>query len=225
MSLRYPTISTALLFVMITFSGKGQVSAQYLPQLNVGPNHQFLYTAEGKPFFWLGDTAWELFHRLDREEAEKYLRDRAEKGFTVIQAVVLAELDGLNTPNAHGHTPLMDNDPASPKEAYFKHVDFIVDLVEAARAKDGSFGVIYIPTGKDIAINSMFIKGERINAWWFNPRQNAAQLIGEFPKENSHTFHPPSTGRNNDWVLVLDDASVEMPQLGTSYQHLVPKVD
>jgi hypothetical protein len=58
-------------------------------------------TADGRPFFWLGDTAWELFHRLNREEATRYLEDRASKGFTVIQAVALAELDGLNTPNAY----------------------------------------------------------------------------------------------------------------------------
>ena len=38
-----------------------------------------------KPFFWLGDTAWELFHRLDSGQADQYLKRRAEQGFTVIQ--------------------------------------------------------------------------------------------------------------------------------------------
>ena len=56
------------------------------------------YGKDNKPFFWLGDTGWELFHRLSREEADKYLKNRADKGFTVIQAVALAELDGLHTP-------------------------------------------------------------------------------------------------------------------------------
>ena len=42
--------------------------------------------AEGTGFFYLADTAWELFHRLDRAEAELYLKDRAAKRFTVIQA-------------------------------------------------------------------------------------------------------------------------------------------
>ena len=81
---------------------------------------------DGTPFFYLGDTAWELFHRLNREEADRYLTNRAEKGFTVIQAVVLAQLGGLNVPNANGDTPLIDNDPAKPNEAFFKHVDYIV---------------------------------------------------------------------------------------------------
>ena len=56
-------------------------------QLKVSDNKRFLVTQDGKPFFWLGDTAWELFHRLTREEAELYLRNRANKKFTVIQAV------------------------------------------------------------------------------------------------------------------------------------------
>ena len=83
-----------------------------LPRLKVSDNKRFLVTADGKPFFWLGDTAWELFHRLNREDAEKYLKNRAERRFTVVQAVVLAELDGLNDPNAYGERPLVGQRPA-----------------------------------------------------------------------------------------------------------------
>ena len=96
-------------------------------QLKVSDNKRFLVTADGKPFFWLGDTAWELFHRLNREEAEKYLKNRADKGFTVIQAVALAELDGLHDPNPYGELPLENDDPTKPREAYFQHVDFIIN--------------------------------------------------------------------------------------------------
>ncbi|TVR51272.1 MAG: DUF4038 domain-containing protein [Puniceicoccaceae bacterium] len=97
-----------------------------MKKLRVSKNSRYLETADGAPFFWMGDTAWELFHRLDRDEAREYLDNRARKGFTVIQAVVLAELDGLDTPNANGDRPLEDNDPTRPNEAYFEHVDFIV---------------------------------------------------------------------------------------------------
>jgi hypothetical protein len=103
------------------------VSAQ---ALRVSENKRYLETEKGKPFLWIGDTAWELFHKLDREEAVEYLENRAEKGFTVIQAVVLAELDGLRTPNALGDLPLIDLDPAKPNEKYFEHVDFIVNKAE-----------------------------------------------------------------------------------------------
>jgi hypothetical protein len=95
--------------------------------LKVSENHRFLVREDGSPFFYLADTGWELFHRLDREGAQKYLRNRAAKGFTVIQAVVLAEFDGLHDPNAYGHTPLANDDPTKPNEEYFEHVDWIVD--------------------------------------------------------------------------------------------------
>src|SRR5664279_2197427 len=64
--------------------------------LKVSENKHFLEFEDGTPFFYLGDTGWELFHRLNKEETEKYLENRRSKGFTVIQAVALAELDGLN---------------------------------------------------------------------------------------------------------------------------------
>src|SRR4028119_1942896 len=95
--------------------------------LKVSSNQRFIVHDDGTPFFYLGDTAWELFHRLSLAEAETYLRDRAAKGFTVIQAVVLAELDGLHTPNMRGDLPLVDDDPAHPNETYFEHVDAVVD--------------------------------------------------------------------------------------------------
>jgi hypothetical protein len=100
-------------------------------RLMVAANQRFLAYADGRPFFYLGDTAWELFHRLNREEAARYLEDRAAKRFTVIQAVVLAECDGLRVPSALGDLPLIDNDPLRPNEAYFAHVDYIVERAAA----------------------------------------------------------------------------------------------
>jgi len=101
---------------------------QNLVQLRLSENRRFLVTADGAPFSWFGDTAWELFHRANREEAEYYLKKRADQGFTVIQAVVLAEFQGIREPNAYGDLPLVDQDPERPDEAYFRHVDWIVTL-------------------------------------------------------------------------------------------------
>ena len=80
----------------------GTATAQTLPRLKVSDNQRFLVQEDGKPFFYLGDTAWELFHRLTRDEAAAYLKQRREQKFTVIQAVALAEFDGLTEPNAYG---------------------------------------------------------------------------------------------------------------------------
>ncbi len=101
-----------------------------LGKLRVTSNQRYLEFNDGTPFFYLGDTAWELFHRLDREEAQFYLSNRAAKGFTVIQAVALAELGGTDVPNAYGELPLIDRNPAAPNEAYFRHVDDIVGYAE-----------------------------------------------------------------------------------------------
>ena len=98
--------------------------------LVVSANHRFLEFSNGIPFFYLADTGWELFHRLDKNDAEKYLENRREKGFTVIQAVALAELDGLNTTNMEGEKPLIDNDPLKPNEKYFAHVDWVIKKAE-----------------------------------------------------------------------------------------------
>jgi hypothetical protein len=112
-------------------------AAPPLPRLRVAANRRFLVQADGTPFFWLGDTAWELFHRLDRGEADRYLECRARQGYTVIQAVAIAELDGHTVPNAYGHLPLVDLDPArpalqdGPANDYWDHVDYIVDKANA----------------------------------------------------------------------------------------------
>jgi hypothetical protein len=105
-------------------------NASALPRLKVTENRRYLQYDNGQPFFYLGDTAWELFHRLNRAEATQYLTNRAQKGFTVIQAVVLAQLGGLTVPNANGDLPLLKGDPAQPNEPYFRHVDFIVNQAE-----------------------------------------------------------------------------------------------
>jgi hypothetical protein len=126
---------------LLASAGGGFIEAQEQPHkgpsadfrhgtLKVSDNKRFLVHSDGTPFFYLGDTAWELFHRLNRQEVKYYLEDRRKKGFTVIQAVVLAELDGLDTPNAYGDKPLIDNDPLKPNPEYFKHVDYIVEQAE-----------------------------------------------------------------------------------------------
>jgi hypothetical protein len=113
-------------------------------QLRVSADHHRLEHADGRPFFYLADTDWELFHRASRDDAELLLQDRAKKGFTAIQAVVLAEYGGLTEPNANGDLPLLENDPTRPNEAYFAHVDWIV-----ARANALGLVIAMLPTWGD----------------------------------------------------------------------------
>jgi hypothetical protein len=128
--------TTPTILLAVFLMGAGGALAE-LPPLKVSENKRFLVQEDGKPFFWLGDTAWELFHRLNREEADVYLQDRAKKGYTVIQAVALAEVNGHSDPNPYGHLPFIDLDMArpavqeGPDNDYWDHVDYIVDRANA----------------------------------------------------------------------------------------------
>lgn len=125
-------------------------------QFSISSNQRYLLR-DGKPFFYMGDTAWELFHRLNREQAEQYLKRRAEQGFTVIQAVALAEFDGLHVPNPYGDLPLENDDPTKPLEKYFQHVDFIID-------KAAEYGLVIglLPTWGDKVFKNTWGKGPEI---------------------------------------------------------------
>jgi hypothetical protein len=144
--------------------------------LILSENKRFLMFEDGRPFFYLGDTAWELFHRLDKEKADMYLEQRASLGFTVIQAVVLAEENGLIDPNPYGEVPLIDLDPAQPNEAYFKHVDYIIEKAE----KLGLY-IAVLPTWGD-KWNKKWGKGPEI----FTPENARAfgHYLGERYKES-----------------------------------------
>lgn len=96
--------------------------------IKASPDGRFLVQPNGDPFFWLGDTAWGIYARLTREETEIYLRNRAEKGFTIFQTVAIGgPFDGLEVPNRYGELALIDNDPMRPNPKYFEHIDWVVD--------------------------------------------------------------------------------------------------
>jgi hypothetical protein len=172
------------------------LNAATLQPLRVSENHRFLVTTDGRPFFWLGDTAWELFHRLNREEAAVYLADRAGKGFTVIQAVALAELDGLNTPNASGHRPLHNNDPTRPDVKDGADNDYW-DFVEAVIGQAGDRGLYVglLPTwGKYVTSSAFDGKVDGL----FKPTNAATygQFIGQRLRRHSNVI----------WILGGDKA-------------------
>lgn len=103
------------------------LAALPLPRVEVHPGGHFLQTADGRPFFWLGDTAWQLVHSTTREECTYYLHTRARQGFNVVQTVILPENDSIRVRSALGLLPFDGEDPARPNSAYFDRVVEIVD--------------------------------------------------------------------------------------------------
>jgi hypothetical protein len=111
-------IALILFALSTTFAASG---------LRVSKNSRFLEATDGKPFFWLGDTGWLMFQKLDRAETERYLEDRAKKGFNVIQCMVLHQ---ASNKNAAGAAALVNGDPGKPNVdgGYWDHVDWVADL-------------------------------------------------------------------------------------------------
>lgn len=233
---------------LVLLATSGFAPAAPLSMLKVSENHRFLVTESGKPFFWLGDTAWELFHRLSREEADTYLEDRAKKGFTVIQAAALAEMDDLSGKNFYGHSALREKDPTQPDvqegphNDYWDHVDYIV-----AKANSLGLYIAFLPTWGDKWNKKWGVGPEiftpanaEIYGRWLGERYRDAQVVwvlgGDRPVENdTHreiirsmarglraadggkhliSFHPPGGNGSAEWWQGEDWLDFNMRQNG-----------
>jgi hypothetical protein len=122
--------------------------AKNLPQLKISANGRFFVQDNGKPFFYLADTAWGLFPHATPDDVDVYLHDRAAKGFTVIQAVAVL-WDGSRRPNYDSQLPFIGNDPAKPNEAYFQNMDRVIDKAQSL--------------GLHVAVLPFWLKGMRNN--------------------------------------------------------------
>ena len=101
-----------------------------LPAIRVNQEGHYLETTDGRPFFWLGDTAWKLVHSTTRAECSYYLQIRARQGFSIVQVMVISE-NQLTDANSLGEKPFLNNDPTQPNQAYFERVVEIVDEAAA----------------------------------------------------------------------------------------------
>ncbi len=77
----------------------------------------------------------------------------------------------------------------------------------ATRAADGAVALVYLPSGGAVTVDLARLPGAMLRAWWFDPREGSARAAGETPRSGAKTFHAPSSGDAQDWVLVLDDAA------------------
>jgi len=106
----FSVISAIALFSPLFTSAQ---NAAVSNSVKLSGNSRYLITDSKQPFFYLGDTAWLLFERLTREDADKYLKNRAAKGFNVIQATLL-QSSWVKTEMLTGTGPLLKMTPPSP---------------------------------------------------------------------------------------------------------------
>lgn len=141
--MKYQKLFFFILFVQITSALQAQPWKDHGKLQVSNVNSHYLAYEDGKPFFWLADTGWEMLHRLNRKEIEQYLENRKEKGFNVIQAVIISEFIHIDKPtNYYNDSIFIAENPEKPKitagnnsnseEEYdfWDHVDFAVKTAE-----------------------------------------------------------------------------------------------
>ncbi|WP_404421873.1 glycoside hydrolase family 140 protein [Nibricoccus sp. IMCC34717] len=127
----------AVLFTF--FASLSSAAPAPLPRLRVSEDGHYLQTADGRPFFWCADTAWNLIHYATPAECSYYLKTRADQQFTVVKTVALSEFNCIKTPNTLGEFPFHDGNPDKPNDRYFQR---IVDIVDEAGARGLYVGLV-----------------------------------------------------------------------------------
>jgi hypothetical protein len=155
-------ISNARFFLLalLALAGLTPPAHAAMERLAVSNNGRHLVTQSGTPFFWMGDTNWRLY-KLNEQEVNDYLNDRSSKRFNVIQGPVLLHAEDTDNHveyvNAYGEP---NTDPLNPNEAYFQHVDYIVDAAEARNM----YVALVCVWGSDIEVFGSSVNEQRVNA-------------------------------------------------------------
>ena len=222
---------------------KVEVESSKTPLLKISENKRFFTDEDGNPFFWLGDTGWLLFTKLNREDAVKYLEDRQAKGFNVIQVMVLHSLAAKNIYgdsaliNKNVATPLITdgNSYENPEEYdYWDHVDYLIE--EAA--EKGLYMALVPVWGSNVKSGGVSREEGAIYAEWIANRYkdepniiwlNGGDILGSDSTETwkimgetlddtdpNHliTFHPRGRMTSSVWFHNEDWLDFNMFQSG-----------
>lgn len=85
------------------------------------------------------------------------------------------------------------------------------DYVTAAASEDGNKLIAYLPAKRSVTVDMGRMTGRRSKCWWYNPANGKAQLIGTFNNSGNRSFTP---GSNGDWILVIDNADMNLSAPG-----------
>ncbi|MFD1771982.1 glycoside hydrolase family 140 protein [Sphingobacterium suaedae] len=217
-----------ILFACALFSCTSQQEQQEVGLLQVSENGRYLTTEKGEPFFWLGDTGWLLFNKLNRAEADQYLDDRKNKGFNVIQAMVLHTVPSVNI---YGDSSIVNKDLSKPlvtegnnpevdsEYDYWDHIDYIIDQA----AQKGLYMALVPVWGSPVKDGKVSVDQAKVYArflaerWkdkkniiWLNGGdikgsdstsvwQEIGKTIKEVDPHHLMTFHPRGRTASSDW--------------------------
>lgn len=207
-----------------------RVSAQkVLPLIQVASNKHFFQTSDGKPFFWLGDTGWLLFVKMNRDEIVQYLDNRKAKGFNLIQVMVVHDLK--KAVNVYGDSAFANRDLAKPittagndfKNAsaydFWDHLEFAIQ--EASKrgiylamvpvwGSNVKEGMVSLSSAQSFAQFLVKRFGQHNNLVWLNggdlrgsEKTEIWNAIGNMLKANDQKhlvgFHPRGRSTSSEW--------------------------
>lgn len=120
-------IRSALGALSMLLFGADSLAGEPVYPLKVSENRRYFVDQRGDAVFWLGTTQWQLFREYKLEEARTIIEKTKARGFAFAQVMLLGVGDGTK-PNVYGERPWLDDNPQTPNEGYFKHVDAVVQI-------------------------------------------------------------------------------------------------
>lgn len=229
-------IAVGFLSVLVSCSGSKKKKEDTLvpedpkpliTKLELSKNKHYFQKEDGSPFFYLGDTGWLTFNKLNRDEIAVYFENRKAKGYNVIQIMTMHSLE---VANIYGDSAVVAKDLSKPlvtegtdfnnPEAYdyWDHVDYALDVAEEKGLYLGMVpiwgtpiadGHVNIEQAKAYAnFLSERFKGRKNIIWlnggdtYGNKNTEIWRAIGSILKENFPdllvTFHPRGRTDSSD---------------------------
>jgi hypothetical protein len=143
--------------------------------LRVSTDHRHLEDSAGAPFLLVGDTAWSLVAQLSARDVDRYLDDRAGRGFNAIIVNLLEHKFSSHTPaNLGGVRPFLgDRFFERPNPEYFDEAHRAID---AARQRGISVWLCPAYLGWDGGDEGFF---KEIDAAGRDALRRYGQFVGE----------------------------------------------
>jgi len=171
--------------------------------IRVSENGRYFVKQNNEPFFWLGDTQWELFRGYTLEEAEIILENRKAKGFTFIQVMITGMNNGTK-PNLSGEKPWLNDNPATPNDAYFKNVDEVIQLGQQK-------GLVFVP--------GVFHQVQTANITMANAR-TYTKWVAERYKDTPNIIWTSYPKAEKEFIPILREIAIGL-QDGDQGKHLI----
>jgi hypothetical protein len=175
------TICFALLIWIIALTGAAQ---QPIFPVKVSENGRYITDQNNNPVFWLGTTQWQIFRDYTLNEARITIEKSKSNGFIFIQAMLMGVGDGTKA-NIYGQKPWLNNNPLTPNEAYFLHVDSVIRI-----ARDNNV-ILSITLYHQRYRNYITMANARQWAKWLSSRySNSPNIVWSMTPEAKEEFIP-----------------------------------